>query len=172
MRNLFLLPFLMALVVSCAKSPDDTIAPTDQRFTLERTVCFGFCPIYQATVYADGRLVFTGERYTQETGEHEKQMPDGTFERLVKIAEDHDFASFDARYPNEKGDNCGPVATDMPSVNIAVKSAPLSHAVSLYQGCFEFDGRERFDAMVAEIDEVLALDDWVGEREQFYGSGK
>lgn len=141
-----------------------------ERFSLQRTACFGFCPIYKVSVDERNVLVFEGERFVAENdGVLSKKLPDGSFKRLVRIAREHGFASFDTRYPNEAGDNCGPVATDMPSVIVSYETKQLGHSVSWYQGCMQFEGREQFETMIAEIDAILDIDAWVGPREAFYG---
>jgi hypothetical protein len=140
-----------------------------ERFSLQRTACFGFCPIYQVSVDERDVLSFRGERFVAEDdGVLSKKLPNGSFKKLVRIAQDHRFSGFDQRYPNEAGDNCGPVATDMPSVIVSYDTKRLDHSVSWYQGCMNFDGRERFEAMVAEIDAILDIDPWIGPRESFY----
>lgn len=163
---------LLSLTLAACGSGEKP-APAPQDFvSVERTACFGVCPIYVARVDADDTLVFDGERFVVAEGRHTRALPAGSFEKLLEIAGRHDFASFDAAYPNEEGTNCGALATDLPGVNVTVKSARLSHSVRFYQGCFEFEGRERLEAMIAEMDAVLALDDWIGEREPFFGAGR
>ncbi|GJL91954.1 DUF6438 domain-containing protein [Hyphococcus sp.] len=146
-------------------------APKHDQFTLQRTACFGFCPVYKVSVDDRDLLVFEGERFVAEAGGAvSKRLPDGAFNRLVAIAKSHDFASYDAAYPNEDGSNCAQMATDMPSVSISFNGKKLSHAVRLYQGCFGMDGREQFDEMLTELDAVLDIDDLIGPREDFYGA--
>ena len=36
--------------------------------TLERTACFGVCPVYKLTVYGDGRVVYEGKRFVRVEG--------------------------------------------------------------------------------------------------------
>lgn len=36
--------------------------------TLERTACFGFCPMYKLTVYGNGKVVYEGNRFVKVTG--------------------------------------------------------------------------------------------------------
>ncbi|WP_428407933.1 DUF6438 domain-containing protein [Hyphococcus sp.] len=140
------------------------------QFTLKRTACFGFCPVYDVTVYENDVLIFHGERFVAETGGAvSKRLPDGSFKKLISIARAHNFSDFDARYPNEAGDNCGPIPTDMPSIIISFDSGRLDHEVNLYQGC-SFDGRDSFDEMVLQMDAVLNVDDMIGPREAFYGA--
>lgn len=140
------------------------------RFTLQRTACFGFCPVYKVIVDERDILFFQGERYVAEAdGVISKRMPQGTFDRLIRIARDHGFSGYDARYPSEDGGNCGAVVTDMPSVIIAFDAKRLDHQVNWYQGCSGFEGEERFEEMVAAMDAMLDIDDWIGSREQFTG---
>ncbi|PQA89147.1 hypothetical protein CW354_04160 [Marinicaulis flavus] len=140
-------------------------------FTLKRTACYGFCPVYEVRVDERDVLVFKGEQFVKEDqGTVSKRLPEGSFKKLVEIARAHDFSSYDAAYPNADGSNCPQRATDMPSVIVSYDAKKLSHSVSLYQGCMGFDGRERLDEMILEIDAVLDLDDFIGPREAFYGA--
>ncbi len=149
-------------------SPYATVKGETEQFTLARTACFGFCPIYRVTVDQSDALYFEGERFVAEEGATlSKRLPGGSFNKLVKIAKSYGFSSYDPRYPNEAANNCGAVATDMPSVIISFESKSLTHEVNLYQGCFDFEGRERFEEMVAAMDAVLDVDKWVGPREKF-----
>ena len=172
-------PLLAAMAVAaCAgdyqpyatRGLDTGYSKTYDTFTLERTACFGFCPVYKVTVDERDILLFEGERFVAEDkGTVSKRLPDGSFRKLIEIAKAHDFADYDAAYPDEDGANCPMRATDMPTIVLSYDAKRLSHAVSLYQGC-RFDGREDLDAMILEIDAVLDVDDWIGPREDFYGA--
>ncbi|MEO1137172.1 MAG: DUF6438 domain-containing protein [Pseudomonadota bacterium] len=175
----FLLAVFSALFVSACASDEyrpwlavpgayDEAAELES-FTLERTACFGFCPVYTVTVSERDILLFKGERFVAEAeGAVSKRLPDGAFVNLIEIARAHNFAEFGDRYPNEASDNCEAIATDMPSVIISIETKRLAHAVSVYQGCMGFEGRERFNEMVLAMDAVLDIDDWIGPRESFY----
>ena len=144
-------------------------AETDRdRFTLERTACFGVCPVYTAIVDERDILEFRGERFVaEEGGAVGRSMPKGAFDRLIDIAKAHDFEAFDAAYPNEDATNCPQFATDMPTVIVTIERGGKTRAVSVYQGCMGFDGRDRFDDMVLAMDEVLDLGDMIGPRDAF-----
>lgn len=168
------------LLASCASSDDGyrpwlaapgayDETPELESFMLQRTACFGFCPIYTVTVNEREVLTFKGERFVAEAGGAvSKRLPDGAFDQLVEIARAHGFSEFETSYPDVSGGNCDAVATDMPSVIISIETKRFAHAVSVYQGCMGFDGRERFNEMVLAMDAVLEIDDWVGPREAFY----
>ncbi len=181
MRKFIHLSFAAAFLAACssdgytpyAATPGSSAAPRKEydQFTLERTACFGFCPIYKVSVDERDILIFEGERFVAEAGGAvSKRLPDGSFKKLVDIARAHQFASYDAAYPNEDGSNCPQQATDSPSVIVSIDSGRLKHAVSLYQGCMGFDERERFNEMVLAMDAVLDIDALIGPREDFYGA--
>jgi len=174
--------FATAILAACVSKehppwydvPDAYEVPeTLQRFSLERTACFGFCPIYKVTVDENDVLQFTGERFVAEAGGAvSKRLPKGSFKKLVSIAKAHDFAGYDSQYPDEDAANCAGVATDMPTVIIGFAADGLDHQVSVYQGCMNFAGQERFNEMLLAMDALLDIDDWIGPRDQFYGEGK
>lgn len=155
------------------KSPsayDQNNEKRDQ-FTLQRTVCFGFCPAYTVSVDDRDVLMFQGERFVAEAdGAVSKRLAEGSFKKLIAIANAYNFKSYDAAYPSEDGSNCENIATDMPSVLVSFDAKRLKHSVRLYQGCFGMEGREQFDEMIVEIDALLAIDDLIGPREDFYGA--
>ncbi|WDI30331.1 DUF6438 domain-containing protein [Hyphococcus flavus] len=171
----------LALVVVSACAPKgytpyyaNPAAPKPERnydqISLERTACFGFCPIYKVVVNEDDVLSFRGERFVAETGGAiSKRLPDGSFKDLLKVTRTYGFSELDTRYPNEAGDNCGPVATDMPSVIVEAETKSFNHQVQWYQGCMNFNGRERFEAMLTEMEAIFDIDDWIGAREDFMG---
>jgi hypothetical protein len=180
MMRLLQLGFAAAFLAACstegytpyAATPG---APTNPRkeydqFTLQRTACFGFCPVYKVSVDERDILIFEGERFVTEAGGAvSKRLPKGSFKKLIEIARAHEFEAFDETYPNADGSNCPQQATDLPSASVTIEAGRLTHAVRLYQGCFGFDGRERFDEMLLAMDTVLDIDDWIGPREDFYG---
>ena len=36
--------------------------------TLQRTACFGACPVYTVSIYADGTVAYNGERFVEVEG--------------------------------------------------------------------------------------------------------
>ena len=42
--------------------------------SLERTACFGFCPVYTVTVHADGSVDYHGERFVVTQGDQSGQL--------------------------------------------------------------------------------------------------
>lgn len=144
-------------------------AKASETVSIERGACFGPCPIYKATVYGDDRLVFEGMKFVKRSGKHEAALPRGAFAKLVEIGKRHNFAAMDTQWPDEKGLNCPEPPTDLPTVIIAYATAEIAHRVAYYEGCGGTPAAERVEAMVADLDKALALDEWIGSRSEWYG---
>lgn len=78
---------LLLCAVACSKkkkakdttSPDqphppDTVAGATAVATLERTGCYGECPVYRLTVNSDGTVVYIGTRYVKVPGRQEYKL--------------------------------------------------------------------------------------------------
>ncbi|MCB2407613.1 DUF6438 domain-containing protein [Hymenobacter lucidus] len=64
----------------------------------KRTPCFGRCPNYEATIYADGRVSYIGYRDVPLTGAHELKLPAATIKAILEDARRLNFATYDERY--------------------------------------------------------------------------
>lgn len=139
------------------------------KFTLERTPCYGVCPVYDVTVDEKDYLQFRGKQHVAEQGGSvASPLPSGTYKKLREIAAAHQFDAFDAAYPNADNSNCPRLATDSPSIVVGFLDGGKARTVSVYEGCAQFVGRDRFYAMIAEMEAVLDIDEFVGPREAFY----
>lgn len=100
------LPFALSLIMGLstvltpsmlqAPSPATATVPTSQSrtvppqrstqpvmLTLERTPCFGFCPIYKLTVYGNGKVVYEGHRFVKVTGTRTTTISPKAVKQLV-----------------------------------------------------------------------------------------
>jgi hypothetical protein len=112
--------------------------------TLERTACFGTCPMYKLTLMRDGTATYTGRRFVERVGTYKGKFYG--FERLAQLVE--------ARgYFNLRDDYSAPI-TDMPSTVTSVVRAGQRKTVNNYAdtGPVELWGIEKaIDGMVANI---------------------
>lgn len=97
--------FLLALALASA-TPDDAKAVTE--ISLERTPCFGTCPVDKAVLRSDGTATYTGTRFVERMGTYEAKFPEHDFERLARLLESRGFFEMNGRYDK-------PI-TDHPSV--------------------------------------------------------
>ena len=66
------------------------------KISLERTACFGSCPVYEITVDASGEVQFDGKNFVREKGRHRGTISPDDFARLVKKIEQINFFSLKA----------------------------------------------------------------------------
>ncbi|MBT8473541.1 MAG: hypothetical protein HKN14_05345 [Marinicaulis sp.] len=181
MKKILLVIYTAAVFAACAPQDYEPYAtrglyqpPKDyDQFKLERTACYGVCPVYEVIVNEKDILEFRGKRFVaEEGGAVGKRLADGSFDQLIEIAAEHEFQSFDAAYPNADVSNCPRMATDNPRVIITIKAKNSAKKVSVYQGCMEFDGKARWEEMVAAMEAVLDIDDLIGPRDAHIGKTK
>ena len=81
---------------------------------LQRTMCFGTCPVYSVMVDNEGNVNYSGEMFVYKSGEHHWQIPMKKVEQLNGLIEDFGFKSFIYKPGNE-------FITDCPSCITTVK---------------------------------------------------
>src|SRR6476469_10321975 len=78
--------------------------PPITKIVLERTTCFGVCPVYTLTVQSSGRVEFVGAKHVWETGQHRGKISRADFARLVKKIEEINFFALKSRYDGKQPD--------------------------------------------------------------------
>jgi len=92
--------------------------------TLERTACYGTCPIYKITLQSDGTIIYEGKRFVEMMGTYK-----GTaygFDRLAKLI-------LAQNYFNLKDEYTRPI-TDNPSAITSVVRAGKRKTIVDYAG--------------------------------------
>jgi hypothetical protein len=112
MKRLVMTSILTILTVLACAAQTRTAQYRDQitEVTLERTACFGTCPIYKVTLRSDGTILYEGQRFVQMMGTYR-----GTaygFDRLAKFILKENY--FDLK------DDYSANVTDMPSAITSV----------------------------------------------------
>ncbi len=83
------------------------IDPKDKILEYEKTQCFGSCPVYTATIYKDGTVVYNGLMYVKNEGKKVyKLSKDDMNDIYTKLNED-DIMKYSNNYDAE--------VTDLPS---------------------------------------------------------
>jgi hypothetical protein len=132
------------------------VAPS--AISLERTACFGSCPVYIISVSSSGQVTFEGKAHVRELGTSTGQIPRQQVEALLIELQRAGYFEFPSRYAVSEP-ACGRYVTDLPS---AISSATLKGRTKRIEhdyGCGAAPGA----LMVLEqrIDEVLGTERWV-----------
>jgi uncharacterized protein DUF6438 len=136
--------------------------------TLERTLCYGTCPSYRLTIFADGRVEYEGRKFVKVEGNRTKRIPTSAVAELrVELGKVNYFALRD-RYASQL-DGCPIVWTDNPSAMTSVRRNGIVKTVHHYYGCREMDWGSTLGAPYPEyladfedrVDQIVDSGEWV-----------
>ncbi len=85
---------------------------------LQKTACHGACPIYKATLYSNGKIIYRGEKFTPYIGEIETQLSQKDLMHLINEFEKIQFGQYSSHYVNDK-------ISDVPSIIIQYKEKQI-----------------------------------------------
>ncbi|MES1175837.1 MAG: DUF6438 domain-containing protein [Myxococcales bacterium] len=74
--------------------PPDTVPGATAVATLERTGCYGECPVYRLTVNSDGSVVYVGTRWVKVLGRQVYKISDAQMNELQAAFERSGFLQF------------------------------------------------------------------------------
>ena len=143
-----------ASVVQSAAAPADSAV-----VTLERTACFGSCPVYLVTASSSGALRFEGKAHVSHPGSAVGQIPKARLDSLLAELEGAGYFEFEEHYaPGSPG--CGNAATDLPTVTTSVTFHGRTKRIEHYRGCV--GAPQALGPLEERIDEVLNTARWIG----------
>ncbi|HEY5925028.1 MAG TPA: DUF6438 domain-containing protein [Kofleriaceae bacterium] len=67
------------------------VEPVALRFELERTMCFGACPVYRVVIAGDGRVEWTGAAHVIAMGKRYGKVTRGELKELSRRLDDSRF---------------------------------------------------------------------------------
>lgn len=151
-----------------ACAPRTAAAPADQQLSnaaagpavsLERTPCFGGCPVYTISVSPSGQVTYEGKANVRELGTVTGQVPKERVDALLIELERAGYFGFASRYALSEP-ACGRYVTDLPSVISSATLGARTKRIEHDYGC----GRAPAALAVLEnrIDEVLGSGQWTG----------
>lgn len=150
---------LMALAACAAVSPG--VAPAagaGVRSSIAISVgpCFGFCPVYDAKIAADGAVSFTGTRHTAVLGPRERQATPQAYHAI-----ETDLARFRPAGGGTAEIPCAVEISDMPTYTITWTDPNGQRAVATHHGgCREGRGDD-LDAVLRGLPERLGIVEWM-----------
>ena len=115
--------------------------------SLERTPCFGACPVYTVEVRTDGTTAFKGARHVKVTEPVEVKLEPATLQKLSALFEASEFARW--------ADFTRTPVTDMPSVVLTYQG----HTVRHYLG--DDKAPAALTALEDEVDAIIGTARWV-----------
>jgi hypothetical protein len=134
-------------------------APTKPAVTLERTACFGGCPVYTLSVSPSGEVTYEGKAHVRRLGTATAQIPRQRLEALLVELEKAGYFSFANRYTSAEP-TCGRYSTDSPSAITSATFRGRTKRIEHDYGCGKAPGA--LVVLERRIDEVLGSGQWTG----------
>ena len=130
-------------------------APTNPAvlMTLERTACFGTCPIYRVVVFKDGRIEYPGEQYVKVVGQAQRRLGAQELSDIPRAFSEAGFCLLDAEYVRIE-------VTDAQFVFTSFSGCDPPVAVKHYHG--DTRAPEKLGELEKRLDRILETDRWVG----------
>ena len=126
---------------------------------LERTPCFGTCPVYTVSISGSGTVRFVGKNHVPKEGEATAEIPPATVDSLLRELEAGGYFDFADAYVMDSP-ACGQYATDSPTVITSATAGGRSKTIRHDYGCFAAPPElARLERM---IDEVAGTSRWTG----------
>ena len=122
--------------------------------SLERSECYGTCPVYQVVLRRDLSATYHGERYVERIGAWHAGVSLGAYGRLSYLIERLDVMAMDSSYAL-------PV-TDMPTATLRIwpRGGARRKVISDYGGA----GPPELWAVIKTIDAIVADMQWTRSR--------
>lgn len=121
--------------------------------TLERTACFGACPIYKLTLYGNGKVVYEGKRFVNVIGTQTTTISQTAIRKLV--------ADFQRLQYFKLQDNYTGGHTDAPSAITSLTLGKQQKTVNHYLA--SPNAPAALTALENKIDAVANAKQWTGK---------
>lgn len=149
------LPKRAAVLVGQSTHRPQPIARPIQ-ITLQRTACFGFCPMYRLVIDGNGTVTYTGERFVKVTGTRTATISRAAVQQLVKAFEAADYFAMPDHYRGEH--------TDAPSTITSITMGKRTKTVNHYMGSPNVP--QALIDLEAQVDAIANSQQWVGTDEE------
>ncbi len=145
---------------SAAADPATSVSEFDRPVvTLERTPCFGSCPVYRVTIDASGMVRFEGKSHVIQLGPATAQIPEAAVDSLLEELRQGGYFDMPDRYVMDAPD-CGQYATDSPTVITSATSEGITKRIQHDYGCT--DAPLSLRRLEQRIDQVAGTARWTG----------
>jgi hypothetical protein len=166
---------LVGVLAACSSPPDTTMAgvsppvlhnapeqadpgPHTLLATLERGVCYGWCPVYKLEIYRDGDVEYHGEQFVKVKGDATTHLTPAQLANLEHAFADAHYFSLASTYTHED-------ATDAPTA-ITSFHDETSHAKHIEHYHGDDHAPHELTELEEAIDRIVGSERWIGTREE------
>jgi Domain of unknown function (DUF6438) len=160
-----------AIAIVVSGTPSESLGqsesvPDDLVITLERTRCFGACPVYTVSIDAKGNVVYEGRRFVQVQGRVTDRIPVSRVAALLATAERIGFFELRDQYRTKKNpDGSETIVTDLPTTFVTITSGGRSKRIEDY-----FGAPDSLKELERQIDDAAGTKRWIRGEERIESS--
>ncbi|MEQ8908078.1 MAG: DUF6438 domain-containing protein [Vicingaceae bacterium] len=115
---------------------------------IQRTACFGRCPIYTLSVYQSGYVEYLGEKWVEKEGRYATKVDQAVLDKLMKMAKEIQFFDLKHQYDSK-------YVTDLPSTITSLKEKGDFHIV-----VSRYEAPEKLNTFNQEFDALFKAVEW------------
>ncbi len=104
---------MFSILLSCGLTKKANTSEIELIISLQRTACFGTCPIYKIEIFSDGSGIYTGTRFVENIGITKFSLSETQLNLILTKAEAIGFTSMKEEYSE-------PIS-DLPTTFIQIK---------------------------------------------------
>jgi hypothetical protein len=131
--------------------------PEDFVIKLERTSCFGPCPVYSVTIDGKGNVTYEGKKFVRVPGRQADQIPVSRVAELVATIDRIRFFELNDEYRViRNADGTTTMVSDLPTTFITVTRDGQTKSIEDYVGA-----PEPLHQLEKEIDEAARTKRWI-----------
>jgi hypothetical protein len=126
---------------------------TGRSISIEKSSCYGHCPVYRFTMYSNGEYVWQGRAHVSVVGIRRGWMGARKFAKAMQLLIDSGYLDFKDSY--QSGAECEVITTDNPTVVIVVADPVHPKTITHYRGCSGFARQEVLTELEDNLDAVF-----------------
>ena len=115
--------------------------------SLEKTRCFGICPVFTLEIFADGAAILRGEENIHKIGEFRATLSKKQVKGLVKEFKTRDFFGFEDNYTSSK--------SDLPTTYLSFTDKGITKKISDYD-----QAPESLKELEAKVEAYIGILTW------------
>jgi hypothetical protein len=152
---------LALIAAACGAGTTPVDSPTGRHeplATLQRTACFGFCPIYQVAIFRDGTVEYEGERFVKIQGRATGRISARQLAQLRRLFQRNGYLRLEDSYESYD-------VTDLPSANTSYSPRPgRTKSIRHYLG--DRSAPRALFRVEEGIDRIVDIEQWIGTPEE------
>ncbi|MGD8781393.1 MAG: DUF6438 domain-containing protein [Ignavibacteria bacterium] len=131
--------------------------------TLERTACFGTCPIYSLSIYENGKTKYFGLEYVEQTGLHQSNISESDLNFLVSFALDNGYSDLQNEYRTiiDTAEDGTPIVLTVSDLPTKITSLVINGNRKIVENYF--GAPEWLSSFENKIDSITNVGKWIGK---------